>query len=145
MLRSRSDCGDDAAFAYRALRRFDHAGRMYERALAILSHNQFVQTERAQLPLSAQADFKPGQAELRRILSDAPTAASGMANGLFFCALAQRDPEGVHRAQEAIRPEGLRDNSLWRAWLVGLAARATEEKAVHHQPDYAPPGAGLAD
>ncbi len=149
---------EEAAFTYQALRRFDQAGRMFERALAILPHDQFVHTERAQLPFSARADLKPWRAELSRILSDDPTAATGIANGLFFCALAERDPEGVNRALEAIRPEGLRDtynNSLWsRAWFVGLAARTfgdqvkarvaftaarvIEEKAVHDQPDYAP-------
>ncbi len=149
---------EEAAFTYQVLRRFDQAAKTYEAALAVMPHDQFVRTELAQLPFSAGADLHPWRAELSRILSEDPSAATVIANGLFNCALAQRDPARVARALESIRPEGLRDpynNSLWsREWFVGLAARtfgentkaheaftaarAIEEKAVHDQADYAP-------
>jgi TolB-like protein len=149
---------EEAAFTYQVLRRDDKSAAMFARALTILPSDQFVRTELAQIPFAARADLQTWRAELSRILSADPTAATGIANGLFFCALAERDSALVRRALESIRPEGLRDtynNSLWsREWFIGLAARtfnepakaraafttarALEEKAVRDQPDYAP-------
>ena len=115
-------------------------------------------TQLAVLPFLERGDLDPLRAHLSAILSEDPTAATEIANGLFDCALAARDPAGVTRALQSIRAEGLRDvynNSLWtRDWFVGLAARtfgdeerariaftaarAIEEKTVREQPDYAP-------
>jgi len=95
---------------------------------------------------------------LRAILDKDPQATPEIANGLFYCAIAEHDRDLVTRALQAIRPEGLRDtynNSLWaRDWFIGLAARtfgdtaqakaaftsarAIEAGNVANQPDYAP-------
>ena len=148
----------EAAFTDTALRRFSAADKIYQRALAILPQDHFAQTQRAQLAFSARADLAPWRTTLAAILDKDPEAATEIANGLFFCALAERNPEAVKRAIESIRPEGLRDpynNSLWaREWFVGLAARtfgdnagaqraflaarSIEEKTVREQPNYAP-------
>ncbi len=147
----------ETAFTYQALRRFEEAAGFYQRALAVKPEDQFARTELAQLPFSARADLQPWQAALSSILGKDPSAATAIANGLFNCALMERNPARMRRALEAIRPQGLRDpynNSLWaHDWFVGLAARtlgrpedarsaflsarAIEEKAVQAQPEYA--------
>jgi TolB-like protein/Flp pilus assembly protein TadD len=149
---------EETAFTYQGSRRFPEASQFYERALNINPHDYFARTQLAQIPLAERADPEPLRAQLSAILNEDPKAATEIANGLFDCALALRNPSGVTRALQAIRPEGLRDplnNSLWaRDWFVGLAARtfgdadrardafiaarAIEEKAVLDQPDYAP-------
>jgi TolB-like protein len=149
---------EETAFTYQGLRRFPESARMYARALAIMPRDQFARTQLAQIPFSERADLQPWRAQLSSIVNEDPKAATDIANGLFNCALAERDSTMVTRALHAIRAEGLRDpfnNSLWaRDWFVGLAARTfgdtdsaraafttarvIEEKAVRDQPDYAP-------
>jgi tetratricopeptide (TPR) repeat protein len=148
----------ETAFTYQVLREFAEASRMYQRALVLHPGDEFARTQLAQIPLSERGDVRPLRTQLSAILNEDPKAAPEIANGLFNCALAERNPAATARALEAIRPEGLRDpynNSLWaRDWFVGLAARtfgdqakaraaftaarAVEEKAVRVQPDYAP-------
>src|SRR5438552_3654023 len=148
----------ETGFTYQILRRFPEAAHMYERALSIFANDHFVRAQLAQIPFFEDADVQPWRTQLSTILNQDPNAATEIANGLFYCALAERDPGLVTRALESIRPEGLRDtynNSLWaRDWFVGLAARTfgeetkaraafnsartIEEKIVHDQPDYAP-------
>jgi TolB-like protein len=148
----------ETAFTYQVLRRFPESARMYERALAVIPRDQFARTQLAQIPFSERADLRPWRAQLAAIVNEDPKAATDIANGLFNCALAERDPVLVTRALQSIRAEGLRDtynNSLWaRDWFVGLAAgtfgdeakaraafataRLMEEKTVREQPDYAP-------
>jgi TolB-like protein/Flp pilus assembly protein TadD len=148
----------ETAFTYQALRQFSESARMYERALAVMPHDQFARTQLAQIPFSERADLQPWRAQLFAIVNEDPKAATDIANGLFNCALAERDSTMVTRALQSIRAEGLRDtynNSLWaRDWFVGLAARTfgdeakaraaftaarvIEEKSVRDQPDYAP-------
>jgi TolB-like protein/Flp pilus assembly protein TadD len=148
----------ETAFTYQAARRFHEAAQIYERAVNLNPHDYFVRTQLAQMPLLERADMVPLQNELSKILNEDPKAATEIANGLFDYALVVRNSSGLTRALQAIRPEGLRDpfnNSLWaRDWFIGLAARTfgeteraetaftaarlTEEKAVHDQPEYAP-------
>ena len=148
----------ETALTYQALRNFTESARMYERALSVLPRDQFARTQLAQIPFSKRADLRPWRTQLSVILKEDPKAAPEIANGLFYCALAERDSAAVARALDAIRSEGLRDtfnNSLWaREWFVGLAgrtfgdtgkaraaftaARVIEEKTVRDQPDYAP-------
>jgi TolB-like protein/class 3 adenylate cyclase len=148
----------EAAFTYQTLHNFTDSARMYERALLLLPRDQFARTQLAQIPFSERADLRPWRAQLSAILKEDPKAAPEIANGLFYCALAERDSAAVVRALDAIRSEGLRDtfnNSLWaRDWFVGLAARTfgdqakaraafsaarvIEEKTVRDQPNYAP-------
>lgn len=147
----------ETAFTYQVMRRFSESAGMYERALSLKPKDQFARAQLAELAFFERADLEPLRAHLSAILSEDPTAATEIANGLFDCALAARDPAGVTRALQSIRAEGLRDlynNSLWtREWFVGLAARtfgdeerarnaftaarAIEEKTVREQPDYA--------
>jgi tetratricopeptide (TPR) repeat protein len=149
---------EETGFTYQILRRFPEAAHMYERALSIFANDHFVRAQLAQIPFFENADLRPWRTQLSTILSQDPKAATEIANGLFYCAFAERDSGLVTRALESIRPEGLRDtynNSLWaRDWFVGLAARTfgdetkaraafnsartLEEKIVHDQPDYAP-------
>jgi eukaryotic-like serine/threonine-protein kinase len=149
---------EETAFTYHGWRRFSEASQFYERALNINPRDYFARTQLAQIPFAERADPEPLRAQVSAILNEDPKAATEIANGLFDCALALRNPSGVTRALQAIRPEGLRDplnNSLWaRDWFVGLAARtfgnedraraafsaarAIDEKAVLDQPDYAP-------
>jgi TolB-like protein len=149
---------EETAFTYQVLRRFRESARMYERALSILPGDQFVRTQLAQIPFSERADLQPWRTQLSAIVNEDPKAATDIANGLFNCAMSQRDPAMVTRALQSIRAEGLRDtynNSLWtRDWFVGLAARTfgdepkaraafaaarfIEEKTLREQPDYAP-------
>jgi TolB-like protein/class 3 adenylate cyclase/Tfp pilus assembly protein PilF len=148
----------ETAFTYQALRRFPEAARTYERALSIMPRDYFTRTQLAQIPFAEGADLAPWHGQLGAILNDDPKAATEIANGLFYCALAKRDSAMATRALQSIRAEGLRDtynNSLWsRDWFVGVAARtfgepakaraafaaarAIEEKVVRDQPDYAP-------
>jgi len=148
----------EAGFTYETLRRFAESAHMYQRALSVFPNDHFVRAQLAQIPFFEHADLQPWQAQLSAIVNEDPKAATEIANGLFYCALAERDPSLVTRALESIRAEGLRDtynNSLWtRDWFIGLAARTfgeqakalaaftaarlIEEKNVRDQPDYAP-------
>ncbi|MDQ6626239.1 MAG: hypothetical protein M3Y69_08915 [Verrucomicrobiota bacterium] len=148
----------EAAFTYEGMRQFSQSARTYERALAISPADQFARTQLAQLPFVERADLGPWEAELSRVATTSPEAEAEIANALFFCGLAKRDPALTARALRVISPEGLRDtynNSLWsREWFVGLAARTfgdeegartafikarvIEEKTVTEQPGYAP-------
>ena len=148
----------ETAFTYQAVRRFSDASGMYQRARSIFPQDHFVRSQLAQIPFSEHADLRSWRSELSAMINEDPKAATEVANGLFNCALAERDSVMVTRALESIRADGLRDtynNSLWtRDWFVGLAARtfgdndkaraafararAIEEKNVRDQPDYAP-------
>lgn len=147
----------ETAFTYQVLRRFPEAAKTYARALSVDPQDYFARTQLAEIAFFARAELPPWRAEINRVLAEDPTAATAIANSLFNCALAERDRDGLRRALEAIRPEGLRhpyNNTLWsREWFVGLAARslgdeagakkaftaarAIEEKAVSDQPAYA--------
>jgi TolB-like protein/Tfp pilus assembly protein PilF len=148
----------ETGFTYQILRRFAESAHMYERALSIFANDHFVRAQLAQIPFFEHADLRPWRTQLSDIVNQDPKAATEIANGLFNCALAERDSALVTRALESIRVEGLRDtynNSLWaRDWFVGLAARTfgdevkaraafnaarvIEEKIVRDQPNYAP-------
>jgi TolB-like protein/class 3 adenylate cyclase len=148
----------ETGFTYEAMRRYPEAASMLQRALAIIPTDHFVRGHLAQIAFFENGDLRSWRTELAAIINEDPKAATEIAEALFYCALAERDPAMVARALQSIRPEGLRDtynNSLWtRDWFVGLAARsfgendnaraafararAVEEKTVREQPDYAP-------
>jgi serine/threonine-protein kinase len=148
----------ETAFTYQALRRFDESARMFERALSVIPTDHFVRAQLAQIAFFEYADVQPWRTQLSAMINEDPQAATDIANGLFYCALAGRDSALATRALQSIRAEGLPDtynNSLWaRDWFVGLAARtfgeeakahaaftaarAIEAKIVRDQPDYAP-------
>jgi tetratricopeptide (TPR) repeat protein len=148
----------ETGFTYQAMRRFTEAAHCFERALSIKPQEHFARAQLAQLPFLARAEAHTGRVQLRAILDKDPQATPEIANGLFYCAMAEHDRDLVTRALQSIRPEGLRDtynNSLWaRDWFAGLAARtfgdtaqakaafisarAIEAANVANQPDYAP-------
>ena len=148
----------EGGFTAQALRRYTEAGAHYRRALALQPGDAFARTQLAAIPFLEGGDLAPLRTEIAEILKDNPTVATAIAGAMFYSALAERNAEGIHRALQAIRAEGLRDdynNSLWpRDWFVGLAARATgdqskaraafaaareiEAKNVRGQPNYAP-------
>ena len=148
----------ETGFSYQALRRFDESAHMFERALSVIPTDHFARAQLAQIPFFEYADVQTWRTQLSAIINEDPQATTDIANGLFYCALAGRDPALATRALQSIRAEGLPDtynNSLWaRDWFVGLAARtfgdeakahaaftsarAIEEKIVRDQPDYAP-------
>ena len=148
----------ETAFTNEAVRHLSESARLYQRALSVLPGDEFARTQLAELAFFERADVGPWKAELAAIVSEDPGKAPEIANGLFYCALAERDPAALARALGSIRAEGLRDtynNSLWtRDWFVGLAARTTgdaakataaftaarevEQQTVLDQPDYAP-------
>jgi len=148
----------ETGFTYQVLRRFAESAHIYERALSVFPNDHFVRAQLAQIPFFEHADLQPWRTQLSAIVNEDPKAATEVANGLFNCALAERDSALVTRALESIRVEGLRDtynNSLWaRDWFVALAARTfgdevkaraafnaarvIEEKVVRDQPNYAP-------
>ncbi len=148
----------ETGFTYQVLRRFTESAQMYQRALSVIPTDHFVRGQLAQIPFFERADLQQWHTRLLAIIDKDAAAATEIANGLFYCGLAERNSAEVAQALQSIRPEGLRDtynNSLWtRDWFVGLAARtfgdetkaraafnsarAIEEKIVHDQPDYAP-------
>jgi serine/threonine-protein kinase len=148
----------ETAFTYQAQRRFAESAHMFDRALSVRPSDHFARAQLAQIPFFEYADVQPWRTKLSAIINEDPQATTDIANGLFYCALAERDSALATRVLQSIRAEGLPDtynNSLWaRDWFVGLAARtfgdeakahaaftsarAIETKIVHDQPDYAP-------
>jgi tetratricopeptide (TPR) repeat protein len=148
----------ETAFTYQALRRFNESAHTFERALSVIPRDHFARAQLAQILFFEYADVQSWGTKLSAMINEDPQAATDLANGLFYCALAGRDSALATRALQSIRAEGLPDtynNSLWaRDWFVGLAARtfgdeakaqsafsaarAIEAKIVHDQPDYAP-------
>src|SRR6202030_148518 len=123
----------ETAFTYQIQRRFTESAHIYQRALSIIPNDNFARGQLAQIPFFEHADLRPWRTELFAIANENPKAATEIANGLFYCALAERDFTLVTRAIQSIRAEGLRDtynNSLWtRDWFVGLAARTFGDEA----------------
>lgn len=144
-----------AAGIYQNLRRRAEAGPLVERAYALWPGDLNVRFMRAKQPFAARADFRPLRAELSAILVEDPGAEAKISEELFQCALAERDPAAATRAAAAIPAEGMLDGAFVypREWFAGLAARAfhdpdvasasftaaraTVEKLVLAQPDYA--------
>ncbi|HWY50895.1 MAG TPA: FlgO family outer membrane protein [Chthoniobacterales bacterium] len=147
----------ETAFTYQTQRRFAESAHMFERALSVIPTDHFVRAQLAQIPFFEYADVQSWGTKLSAIINQDPQAATDIARGLFYCALAGRDSALATRALQSIRAEGLPDtynNSLWaRDWFVGVAARtfgdeakahaaltaarAIETKIVRDQPDYA--------
>lgn len=148
----------EGALTYQARWRYSEAAHLYRRALEVTPGETFARTQLAAIPFLERGDSSPLRAEVSDIIGKDPAAATGVANALYYTALADRDPHAVTRALQVIRPEGLRDahnNSLWaRDWFIGLAARtfgeevgarsaftaarAVEEQALREEPHYAP-------
>ncbi len=145
-----------AAGTYERLRRYPEAAQLYERAAAVAPQDFFARIFRASLPLHLRADFHPLRAELEAVLREKPSAAPGMADMLFYCAVIERDPAAAARALTMIPLGGMAAGHqfIWpREWFEGVAARtfndpvaartaftaarAILEKAVRESPDYA--------
>jgi tetratricopeptide (TPR) repeat protein len=148
---------EEAGWTFIALRRYDEATSLMERAFALASKNFFLRAILWQLPYSARADTGSWRSHLNVILDEGKEAASQAGVGFVDCALAERNPKMAAQALTLIPAEGAQrpaDNSLWpRDWYVGLvarsfgdisgaqraftAARAITAKMVHDQPEYA--------
>lgn len=147
-----------AGRTYAGLRHYNESTRLFQHALSLKPDSYFVRIQLALNPFCERADARPWRVELSSILTERPGATQEIVDGLYWCAMVERDASAVSRALAAIPPEGLPDstnNSLSpREWYVGFAARALgdaaaartalttarviEEKTVREQPDYAP-------
>jgi TolB-like protein/DNA-binding winged helix-turn-helix (wHTH) protein len=146
----------DAATTAGALRRYAEATRLLERALTISPRDHAMRTQLALISLHERADTFPLHALLSNILSEEPDAGGDIADGLFYCAMTERDSAAMTRALAIIPPEGMQDDSTViapREWYAGLAARTSGdlsaartsftagrvlvEQTVREQPDYA--------
>jgi TolB-like protein/DNA-binding winged helix-turn-helix (wHTH) protein/Flp pilus assembly protein TadD len=144
-----------AAGIYRNLRRYSESGPLIERAYGIAPLDLRLRIMRAQRPFMERADFRPLRAELSAILAKEPGTTEKIADDLLHCALAERDPSAAARGLAAIPADGMEGSAFVypREWFAGLvarafndpdaartsftSARATVEKVVLAQPDYA--------
>ena len=149
---------EEAGFTKIGLRRYAEAGLLLERALALAPQDIFVRATLWQLPYAERADTVPWRSHLNAILKEGNETASHVASLFVYCALAEHDRNAASQALALIPAEGAVNpvsDSLWpRDWYVGLVARsfgdnsgaqnaftgvrASAEKAVKEQPDYAP-------
>jgi TolB-like protein/Flp pilus assembly protein TadD len=149
---------EEAGFTRAGLRRYAEAGPFLERALVLYPKDVFIRATLWQLPYVERGDTAPWRSHLNAILNEGKETASHVASLFVYCALAEHDRNAATRALALIPAEGAvnpASDSLWpRDWYVGLvarcfgdnseaqrafaAARASAEKAVKEQPDYAP-------
>jgi TolB-like protein/class 3 adenylate cyclase/cytochrome c-type biogenesis protein CcmH/NrfG len=148
---------DAAGQTYRALRRYAEAQQMFDRVVALRPHDYFARIVRALPSLDGRADIRPLRTELSVILTQEPAAAADIADVLFECATFERNLTETSRAVAAVPAEGIASHANFvypREWFAGVAARifhdpdterrsftaarATEEKVVREQPEYAP-------
>ncbi len=147
----------NAAGTYNALRRYDEATSMFNRALELRPDDIFARILRARQAFDARADTRPLEGELASILKDNPGAAAEIADISLSCALVKRDAAAVRQALDAISPNGISPGGNFvypHEWFAGFAARtlhdaataqtaftaarAITEKLVQDQPDVAP-------
>jgi TolB-like protein/Flp pilus assembly protein TadD len=142
--------------SYHLLRRYADEAAINDRALALAPRDNGIRQVRSQLPLDARGDTRPLHATLAAILSEDPSAAESIADGLLICALCERDRPAAERAVAAIPSGGVGLSNLQYppAYAEGLVARcfgdaarakaaftrarAEQEKIVLAQPDYVP-------
>ena len=124
------------AVSYQFLRRFEEAGGMVDRALAILPNDASVRIIRASYALHAAADSRPMHAVFQEVVDQNRNTATGVADEWFYLALCERDLTAANRAIAAMTAEGYTNQGVPfpRAWCEGLAARmagdAEKERAA---------------
>jgi serine/threonine-protein kinase len=142
--------------SYHLLRRYSDEAAINDRAFVIAPKDTGVRQVRSQLHLDAYADTRALHETLADILSEGPSAAESIADGLLISALCERDVTAAERALAAISSGGVGLSNLQypRAYAEGLIARsfgdqaraeaafararAEQERIVLEQPDYAP-------
>lgn len=147
---------ENAAATYTGMRRYTEAAQLYRRVVAVSPHDYIARINGATQLFYERADIRPLRTELDAILAEEPDAAPKVADGLFACAILERDSAAADCALSAIPPEGIAGRPelvVPREWYVGYAARifnhpataraalvATQtilEKWVRDQPDNA--------
>ena len=143
--------------SYHLLRRYSDEAAINDRAFIIAPKDNGVRQVRSQVYLDARADTRPLHETLASILSEDPSAAESIADGLLISALCERDATAAKRALAAISSGGVGlsnlqyprayaegliarslDNDPTRAQSAFVRARAEQEKIVLEQSDYAP-------
>ncbi len=142
--------------SYHLLRRYADEAAINDRAITVAPRDIGTRQVRSQLDLDARADTRALHATLVTILSQGPSAAETIAEGLLTCALCERDRAAAERALAAIPSDGIALSNLQypRSFAEGLvarsfadpvraqaafaSARAEQEKIVVEQPHYAP-------
>ena len=150
--------GEEAAFTYSGLRRYDEGSRLLKQALNLSPKDYFARIALAQCDYFAHGDLEPLRKQLGLFRAEGTEATANAAETFVNVALAGRDRAAAERALGYIPETGL-VNPVWnsllpRAWFVGLVARTfgdnekaqqafTEARAIvgrteQEQPDYAP-------
>ncbi len=108
---------------YQSQRQFQNAAVALDQALRVLPNDPGLKVTRAGIALHAEADPRPMRAAIAHILSEDPTAASGLADEWLFLALCERDVTAARRALAALpasgyNNEGVRFSHSWCGALV---------------------------
>jgi len=145
----------DAAQTYQYERRFSEAAVAWDRILAVAPGDANTHMARALLDLESRADMQPGHEAIRRIVTEDPSAADGIAEKWLYFALCRRDAAEMASALASLPPEGIIpwNVRIPRSFFAGLAARVRNDAAgaetaftaarvemeeiVRQQPDYA--------
>jgi serine/threonine protein kinase/Tfp pilus assembly protein PilF len=149
---------EEAAFCYKALRRYGEERATRDRVLAFEPDNAVIKVERALVELNSKANTRPLHQMIDSIRASNPAAMPSIADAWLVCALAERD---ATTAKDALTTSGenpinltSNDNVRFKrsffegviarvakdddkARLAFTAARAEQEKIVRAQPNYA--------
>ena len=119
------------AVSYQFLRRFDEAGAIVDRALAILPNDPSLRVIRASYALHAAAETGPMHAALQEVLDRDHNPASGVADEWFYLALCERDLPAANQAIAAMTSDGYGNQGVPfpRAWCEGLVSRIAGDAA----------------
>jgi serine/threonine-protein kinase len=152
----RVDLLQNTADTYQLLRRYAESATLLDRALAIEPDDVETKVRRAFLELDWKADTRPLHQTIDSIREKNPAAIQSVADGWFFCALAESDAAAAANALMALGENdfGFGVVRFYRTFGEGLvarmtkdevkaraafaAARAQQEKVVQAQPNYGP-------
>jgi len=145
------------AISYGVLRRYAEEKSVLDRALAIAPGDVDTKVARASVEFHWEADTRSLHQTIDSIRVTNPAAGQNIANDWLSCALAERDVAAAKDALNAFGEIPLTDYAVHsnRQLMEGViarminddnaareaftAARAEQEKAVHAEPNYAPP------
>jgi len=149
---------EEAAFCYKALRRYSEERVTRDRVLAFDPDDAVIKVERALVELNSKADTRPLHQMIDSVRASNPAAMPSIADAWLLCALAERDATAAKDALAACGENpiniGSDDNVRFKrsffegviarmardedkAQLAFTAARAEQEKVVRAQPNYA--------
>ena len=125
--------------SYHLLRRYSDEAAINDRAFIVAPKDTGVRQVRSQLYLDARADTRPLHETLATILSEDPSAAESIADGLLISALCERDTAAAERALAAISSGGVGLSNLQypRAYAEGLIARTLDKDPTRAQSAFA--------